>query len=431
MNVYLSNLWNQLRSSFWLLPIAMFICSFLLSFFTIYLDWMYEHREMASSFWEGGADGARQLLATIAGSIITITGVVFSMTIVSLSLASTQYGSRILRNFMRDVVTQSTLGMFVATSTYALLILRTIKSKSHQEFIPNISITVSVFLAVASFMMLIYFIHHLSVRVQSSDMIRRVADDLLYMIENALEKRNETAQDTSWKECSHPLLTSQIGYLQGIDYEQLGVFCQKKQCRMEVAVRPGHFIGKNSVLCRLSQRETKSASEPVLKAFIIGNEKSPTQDLEYAIEQLVAIALRALGVNANDTFTANSALDYLGASLASLCSKDLNPPFYAKNPVIKLIAKPITFEGLTDASFNQIRQYGYSSPSILIHLLETLKAILSCCQNQEQALALKKHAEMVLSAGSQLFEANDRADVEERFEAFTADFNQTMIDLLN
>ncbi len=187
MNIHFSNLWNQLRANFWLLPTLMTLAAFGLSFLTINWDRNLENQDLSIySIWQGGAEGARQLLSAIASSIITITGVVFSLTIVSLALASRQYGSGILGNFMKDIGTQIVLGTFVSTSIYALLILRTIRGDVH-PFIPNLSITISLGFAILSLSMLIYFIHHLSVRVQSSDIILRIANDLNHMIEDSLK----------------------------------------------------------------------------------------------------------------------------------------------------------------------------------------------------------------------------------------------------
>lgn len=430
MNVYFSNLWHQLKTSFWVLPLLMTLAGFIFSFATLYWDKSYQIKDFYFlSIWQGGAEGARQLLSTIAGSVITITGVVFSITTVSLALASNQYGSKLLPNFIRDLGTQVVLGTFISTSVYTLLILRTIKGQGLDDnpntFIPNISITVSIGLALISLSMLIYFIHHLSVRIQSTDIIARVAKGLIQLIESIQlhdGKESKSEDFTNDRECHETITSSKIGYLQVIDYKTLLDMAKKNQFIMEIDIRSGHFVRKGEVLARVSSPLPDKIKKSIIKSFVIDKERSPTQDLEYAVDQLVAIALRSL--NANDTFTANTCIDYLGAALSLICKKDLNPSHYDKNSYIRLKSNQETFEGLVDASFNQIRQYGSRNPSILIRILETLSSILSCAETEEQKTALKKHASMIIHLGNHLLVKQDRNDVQQRYDQFNLEFEK-------
>lgn len=431
MNIYLSNLWHQLKTSFWLLPALMTASAFVFSFITLNWDKSLETQNFYSySIWQGGAEGARELLSTIAGSIITITGVVFSITTVSLALASNQYGSKLLPNFIRDWGTQIVLGTFVATSIYTLLILRTIKGQgivdNANTFIPNLSITVSIGLAILSLIMLIYFIHHLSVRIQSTDIITRVSKDLIHLIETSMQNQNVTEAEILPKEgeCQEPITSSKMGYLQVIDYKDLYNLAKKNQFIMEIDIRSGHFIRKGMVLAKVSSSLSEKIKKTIVKSFVIEKERSPTQDIEYAIDQLVAIALRSLSLNANDTFTANTCIDHLGAALCLICQKELQPFSYDKNSYIRLKSKQETFEGLVDASFNQIRQFGSTNPSILIHILETLSSILSCTQTPDQKIALKKHATMIKNLENHLLEEQDRKDVLKRYDQFNTEFDK-------
>lgn len=431
MNVYLSNLWNHLKASFWLLPASMTILVMGFSFITLNWDRVLDSHDITHySIWQGGAEGARQLLTTIAGSVTTITGVVFSITVVSLSLASTQYGSRILKNFMQDFGTQFVLGVFVSTSAYALLILRTIRNDEH-HFIPNLSITVSIGFFILSLLMLIYFIHHVGVRIQSADVIARVAGDLIKMIDSSMENASTSKLVNhillNPQNKKNEILSSQEGYLQAIDYKSLYRFAQKQGLIIDVCVRPSHFLKKESVLAHINTANLSTRKQKLIaKTFIVGRERSPTQDIEYAIDQLVTIALRALGLNANDIFTANSCIDHLGLALSLLCKKELTPPYYTKNPLVRLVSNQITFRGVVDASFTPIRQYGLSNPSILIHILETLTSILPHTRLQEQKNALKKHADMLKNAGNELFEEKDRKDVQKRYNEFNETFMHTL-----
>lgn len=431
MNIYLSNLWHQLKTSLWLLPAVMTAAAFVFSFVTLNWDKSLETNNLSSySVWQGGAEGARELLSTIAGSVITITGVVFSITTVSLALASNQYGSKLLPNFIRDWGTQIVLGTFISTSIYTLLILRTIKghgiNDNSNTFIPNLSITVSIGLAILSLSMLIYFIHHLSVRIQSADIIARVSRDLIHLIETSMknENVNESEIFPNERECEEAIISSKIGYLQVINYKSLYNLAKKNQFIMEIDIRAGHFLRKGMILAKVNAHLSEKIKKTIAKSFVIGKERSPTQDLEYAIDQLVAIALRSFSLKTNDTFTANNCIDYLGAALCLICQKELQPFDYDKNSYIRLISKQETFEGLVDASFNQIRQYSSTNPSILIRILEALSSILSCTQTLDQKIALKKHASMIRNLENHLLEEQDRKDVQKRYDQFNSEFEE-------
>ncbi|MBU1139165.1 MAG: DUF2254 domain-containing protein, partial [Proteobacteria bacterium] len=181
MKVYIFKYLDRIRSSFWFIPIVMACGAVALAFGTVSLDapvtdWL--HRAWGWTF-TGGAEGAAALLGTVAGSMITIAGVVFSMTLVALSLASSQLGPRMLRNFMRDTTTQVVLGTFVATFLYCLLVLRTIRRAEEVVFIPHLSVSLGVVLAVVSVGVLIYFIHHVSVSLQANEIVARVSMELI------------------------------------------------------------------------------------------------------------------------------------------------------------------------------------------------------------------------------------------------------------
>lgn len=164
MRVQAFKTWYRIHSSFWFLPTLMAGGAMVLAFAMVAMDapvteWLALNWGIS---FTGGAEGASSLLGAIAGSMITIAGVVFSMTLVALSLASSQLGPRLLRSFMRDTRTQVVLGTFVATFLYCLLVLRTVRHAEEFVFVPHLSVALGVMLAVVSVGVLIYFIHHVS-----------------------------------------------------------------------------------------------------------------------------------------------------------------------------------------------------------------------------------------------------------------------------
>ncbi|MBC7706367.1 MAG: DUF2254 domain-containing protein, partial [Rhodoferax sp.] len=165
--------WDRLRSSLWFVPATMAFLAVALAVAAVELDKAVADDWLLSLGWSysGGAEGASLVLGTVAGSMIAIAGAVFSMTLVALSLASSQLGPRLLRNFMRDTVNQVVLGTFVATFVYCLLVLRTIRRADEVAFVPHLSVTIGVLLAIVSVGVLIYFIHHISVSIQADQVV--------------------------------------------------------------------------------------------------------------------------------------------------------------------------------------------------------------------------------------------------------------------
>jgi uncharacterized membrane protein len=191
MQVNIVKYWDRIRSSFWFIPIIMAVGAVTLAFVTVAFDsrvtdWL--RRTLGWTFVDGAA-GASSVMGTIAGSMISIAGVVFSMTLVALSLASSQFGSRMLRNFMRDTTTQVVLGTFVATFLYCLLVLRTIRRVEEVLFVPHLSVLLGVVLAVVSVGVLIYFIHHVSVSLQANEIVTRVSRELIEGIDRVFPEQ--------------------------------------------------------------------------------------------------------------------------------------------------------------------------------------------------------------------------------------------------
>ena len=185
--------WDRVRSGFWFLPAVMASVAVALALVSVTVsetvtDWFTLHFGWT---FTGGAEGASAVLGIIAGSMITIAGVVFSMTLVALSLASSQLGPRLLRSFMRDSATQVVLGTFIATFLYCLLVLRTIRRAEEVAFVPHLSVTLGVLFAVASVGVLIYFIHHVSVSIQANEIAARIGKELLEGIDRLFPEHDE------------------------------------------------------------------------------------------------------------------------------------------------------------------------------------------------------------------------------------------------
>jgi uncharacterized membrane protein len=428
------HLWETLRSSLWFVPALMIAVASGLSFVSIALDRGGAHQVIAKTgwVWGGGPDGAREVLSTIAGSMITVAGVVFSITIVAFQLASSQFGPRLLHNFMRDTGNQVVLGTFIATFLYSLLVLRTVRGEGNDEFVPYLSVALAIVLAVVSLGVLIYFIHHVSVSIQASHVITVVGDELARVIERIFPQKlgHGAAVDSLSKEAvipenfasaAHPIAAADSGYLQTIDTDKLMAVASTHNLLLELHYRPGHFIEQGSafVLAWPDSRINEQVTKQINAALIWGPERTLTQDIEFAVNQLVEVAVRALSPGINDPFTAIRCIDRLGAVLCQLAERVMPSPYrYDDTDTLRVIVPPVTFASVTDTAFNQIRQYGRTSVAVTIRLLECIAAVAAHTYREVDRAALRRHAILIeQDSHESIPQAQDRQDVKDRFQA--------------
>ncbi|MEO6446542.1 MAG: DUF2254 domain-containing protein [Gemmatimonadaceae bacterium] len=422
--------WDLLRSSFWFTPSLMAAGAVALAYITVGLDQTVTDEWLKRIGWaySGGASGASAVLQTIAGSMITIAGVVFSLTLVALSLASSQFGPRLLRNFMRDTTNQLVLGTFVATFLYCLLILRTIRFADDAAFVPHLSVTLGVVFALASLWVLIYFIHHVSVSIQADEIVARVGRELSEGIERLFPAKVGETADAAPEQVALPALFDREsravpvhgdGYLQRIDAGALMALAEELDVVLRVERRPGHYLVKGSTVISAwpGERVDDEFIERVNAVVILGNQRTPAQDVEFVMYQLVEIAVRALSPGVNDPFTAIVCLDRLGSGLCRLAERDMPSPFRVDEAgTLRVVAPRITFPKLVDAAFNQIRQNSRTSAAVALRLLETIAEVAAFVRRPGDRAALRRHAAMVArGARAGLEEEEDVRAMEERY----------------
>lgn len=419
-----------MRNSFWFLPSIMAIAAGALAFGAVTLDRSIGGELPGGLSWiyTGGPEGASAVLGAIAGSMITIAGVVLSMTLVALSLASQQFGPRLLRNFMRDASNQFVIGTFIATFLYCLLVLRTIRYVDASSFVPQIAVTIGVGFALLSLAVLIYFIHHVAVSIQADAIIARVSEELDEGIERLFpehlgvdsEGRGLTTDVPSdFDANSTPICAAHGGYLQFVDPEQLMTVAVRERLIVIIERRPGHFSVEGSVLARAHPAAcvSEETRKHLQEAFVLGEQRTPAQDLEFSLGQLVEIAVRALSPGVNDPFTAITCVDHLGAALCKLARREM-PTARRRDEdgTLRVIAPTTGFPALLAHALNQIRQASESSVAVSIRLLETLDGIAEFVVRDADKDALVRQADIVLAmAQRQSFHATDLEDIEARY----------------
>lgn len=434
MKTKLINFWESLRASFWFLPALMVIAATLASFSIVSIDKVLDSDSLSflDFFYLVSPDGARAILSTIAGSMMTVACVTFSITTVVLSLASSQFGPRLLRNFMLDRGTQFVLGTFVASFIYCLLVLRSIKTIGTNIFVPCFAVTLAVVLAFLSVGVLIFFIHHIATSIQADQVVAAVSreldrhsrqmftEELGYKANKITEQIAELQEEYTAHFHNHPITSRHRGYLQAIDVDGLLQTAEDSDYVIHLLLRPGQFVAHGCTLAVVSSEDAfdPDLARDILDAFIIGEQRTPEQDTEYSIHQLVEIAIRALSPGINDPYTAIACIDQLGSALCYLAERKFPPSsrFDAQGR-LRLRTKPFTFPGILNASFDQIRQYGSRSVAVTIRLLEMLTIIAGHTRRLEQRTAIHRQADMILRASRErLFEQNDKEDVQQRYQ---------------
>ena len=420
-------LWSNLRSSFWFVPSLIVTGSIVLAGVLIGVD--FAGSEQWLDRWPRlfgvGADGARGMLSTIAGSMMTVVGVTFSMVLMTLALASSQYTSRILRNFMSDRVTQIVLGVFAGIFTYCLIVLRTIRGGEDGVFVPGLAVSFSVVLAMGGIGVLIFFIHHISASIQAANIIASVADETMLVVDRIFpEKLGNGWGDDNEAYPTQPPLPEHIwkavpdkrnGYIQSLDNAALlRLACENKTIvRMEHAI--GEFVVRGAALASLALEKPpgKEIIGTLQAAYGIDRHRTVSQDAAFGIRQVVDIALKAISPGINDTTTAVMCVDYLSAILARLAPRPIPSSHRSVEGELRVIAKGPNFESLLTQAFDQIRRSANGNVTILLRILEALQILAGLATGLRRRRALFEQMQEVAELATRSVDsAHDRAKIE-------------------
>jgi uncharacterized membrane protein len=361
----------------------------------------------------GGADGARGVLFAIAGTTLSVLGVVFSLTIVVLQIASAQFTPRVMRNLTGDRGTQVVLGVFLGTFTYALLVLRAVRSPGEDGggagFVPVTAVAVAIVLALVSIAFMIYTINHVARSVQVAVIIKRVTYDTLDLLDEPLAGEIDVPHDPDQAEATLPaepgetIATHGDGYLEAIDAEALLAAAEMRGLVVQTEAPVGSFLLSGAPLATVWLRGAVDAdlAERLRSAFVLGPERTRQQDVELGIRQLADIAVRALSPAINDPTTATSCIDRLGQLLVRAASRDETEVVTGPGGG-RVVLRGSPFARLSDVAFTQIRHYGAGDAIVATHLMTTLGEVaarVSPTQQEplrEQAAALLVETRKVL-----------------------------------
>ena len=409
MRVKLAQWRDALTTGFWFVPTVMTVLAAILAFLLVAADQRLDPGTESTLGWaySGGAEGARSLLSTIAGSMITAASVTFSLASVALSIASQQYGSRVLRNFMRDRITQVLLGTFVSTFIYCVLVVRTIRgTNAAGGFVPAIAVTVAIALSVVSLILLIFFIHHISSSIQASSIVNMIGKEMvrsipqLYPSEVGTALPGEQAGDAKLAAEMAELKATGSGYVQAIDMESAMELARGQDAVLRLIAQPGDYVVCGSQLAAVypASAATPEMAAAVNEAWLLGPQRTPAQDVRFTFQQLCEVTIRALSPGINDPFTAIYGIDRLSEGLCLLAERDPVPPLRRDNEgALRLIADANRFPEIIEAVFAHIAPYARQDAFVLRRLLHAADVVSEHVRRDEDAVCLRLHRAMVES----------------------------------
>ena len=434
------SLWIALASSLWFIPGIIVAGSLALAVLLVQLSVIVDDEMLAKMprLFGAGPSGSRDMLSTIAGSVITVAGVTFSITIAALALASAQYTPRVLRTFMGDRANQVVLGTFVGVYAYCLVVLRTIRGGDEGTFVPSIAVLFGFLLALVSVALLIFFIHHIAAALQASTILDRVRKSTERAIAElfpeemgeAADVDRETAlaivatADASWS-----VVTSvETGYVQSVDADGLLAFARSHDVvvRMERAV--GDFVPAGLPLVsvartgggadRTNGRDaplSAGAASELRGLYTIDAHRTVEQDAAFGILQISDIALKALSPGVNDTTTAATCVDHLAALLARIAGRRIAPRARGDGSRLRVIARGPTFADFVDLALDDVRRNAKGNVTILSRLFDAIETTAGCTRDAARRRVLLVHVERLVEACERSVEAaSDRALLEAR-----------------
>ena len=404
--------WDRIRSGVWQLPVGMMLAGVLLFKLTVYLDSLIGEAEVLRALWlhSGTGDDARNLLSVLVSAMMTMATLVFSMTIVSLSVAASQFGSRLVRSYVRDTKSKVTLGIFAMTIIYLLLGLRVVSGEMSPPQVPHLTVTLGLVLSVICVMAMVVLLHMVAHAIVVDEVVRRVGADLEESIASMPLKAEgpavpQAAALAAFPGSEYPLLAPAEGYVEAIRYEHLAARAQEVDAFVSLEVMAGDFVARGDRLgsfhAPLDPQAAKELAPALAASVLIGTERTPVQDLAFSIRHLVDVALRALSPAINDANTARVVIDRLRGALSRLFRRQLPAGRYSDaNGVLRVLARRHTYVDHIAHALDPIRHSAASQPVVVVTLLEALAKLMAHTGDPAILRFIMEQAEITAAASA-------------------------------
>ena len=440
MNARLIKLWNDLQSSYYFIPGLMAVGAVFLAMLTSHIDktWDNTLAENLGWFYSNKADGARAILTTIAGSMMTVASVTFSITMVAVTSAAGQYGPRLIGNFMRDRANQITLGTFTSTFVYCLLILRIARTGDASgiengvtEFVPNLSLLVAMGLTMVSVGVMIFFIHHIPETLNVGNITGQVGRKLRRDIKDMYPENigNDDADIEINPDCYHHKDAAAVtavaeGYIQAVNEMAILDWATKNDAVVRLQYRPGDFAVSGDALMHVWKKDApdeplKDESLHELRAgYAMGQDRTAHQNILFLADELVEILARALSPGVNDPFTAINCINWFHSAIQTMTKVNLPSPYRRdETGELRVISYPISFKRFVSVICDQSRSYVATDRNTTLKMLTMLTELAAQTEKDECRTVLKQQIEKLKQAALDVVTMSpDREDLIAAFE---------------
>jgi uncharacterized membrane protein len=436
-NIVVRRTLDRIQASYWFTPLVMAVLAFIAAQALLLIDAAIPDAALNESriLYSGNPAEARTTLLGLAGTILATAGVVYSLLTLPMSIAVSQYGSRLLRLFLRDRTTQLVLGIFVGAFVFCLSVALAIPHESAFPTTPQLATTAGLLLSLATFGSLVILIHHIATSLQAPNLVALAGSELQSVIRaseqmapvapaNIVTSDNAPAASQIDEREAMTVFSDTIGYVQAIDAEALMALAVKHDLFIRITHKPGKFAHPGYALAQAwpARHADHLIAERIRDCFALGNLRTPTQDVEYAINQLVEVALRAMSAAINDPFTAMTCLDHLGVGLCSYIDHHSRPSHVVDaEGRERLVFEPAHFPELLNAAFNMLRRASRENPDVLMSMLDVLDTTFRKPLTTDERAALLQQVDLIEaeSEASAAIEF-DKARVRRRCDALRA-----------
>lgn len=424
-----------LRRNYWFWPSVMTLLAVVLGFLLPWLDSLLGTEWMRSVPFLRATqvDGARAILTTLAGATLGVAGVAFSVTIVAVSFASSNYGPRLIGNFMGDRTNQIVLGIFVATFVYCITVLSTVHSQldvarsTEEAFVPQGSVFFALLLTLAAVGALIGYIHHIpeSINIMNVAALlgQKLRQSVIALLDEEERRRSDESEGLgleSWN-ARPPAPDASVfraeasGFLQQVDFDGLMKLACERDTQITLHHAPGDFLVEGQIILSAFPRRDADLPRRLRACVTQGSNRTDVQDVTFLSDQLVEVLGRALSPGINDPNTAMLCLNWLRSGLMAFAARPPAAPPRRDDPVLY---RRLTFEDMLDRSFDQMRQYVAADRTVTLHALGILDELAgAACRPAMTEACVRQMRKLAVSASELQDETAAREEIAKTLEA--------------
>ena len=428
--------WARLNANYWFYPALFSIIAAVLAFSLVWLDRSGWAQALNDADWliPARPKGAADMLTVMAGSMIGVASTVFSITLVAVTYASGNYGPRLLTNFLEDRGNQLSLATFIGSFVYALVVLRSVRAEDETPaagsgaadalpgFVPQLSLLVAYILMAVCVAVLVFFLNHIPSSIRINKVIEGIGERLLRAIRDTYPVEDEFTDPV--EQVGGEVLTAWgTGYVQLIDFADLTQVAKDCGGTFSLKVRTGDFVHRDLSLMEIDGCKPQDIEDRVRQCFTLGPSRTPEQDPQFLIDELVEIGLRALSPGINDPFTAITALHWLGAATSEIGRRDLRKDICGKDAdECRVIPLPDNFAHYVKRGFGSIRSAVATSAIAAEVMLDVISHAATPMRDERRQRILRDEGRLLGEQARLVLIGPDLVTFDEHAAAFDRSF---------